>query len=81
MQGLLNGVPAIHLNVDTSLSADPMMTLKACKWTARTPKGLSKALQEVQSLTSPERSNLIEEAMVYNKAYLTTPDEEKMMPF
>ena len=67
--------------MDTSLGADPMVNLIACKWTARTPEELSNALLKIRSLTLTQRSNLIEKAIVYAKAYFTEPDKEKMIFF
>ena len=45
IQALMNGVPAIHLNIDAPLSCDPIMDLEVCKWTVRSPEGFSAVLQ------------------------------------
>lgn len=56
MRALMNGVTAIHLNIDVPLSCDPIMGLEVSKWKVRTPEELLTALQEINSLRDKRRS-------------------------
>ncbi len=81
MQALLNGVPAIYLDVDAPLISDPIMSLKACKWRIRTPEELLKAIQEIRSLDPDLKKELIKNARENAKDYFTFPNNENIMFF
>ena len=81
MQALLNGVPAIYLDVDAPLISDPIMSLKACKWKIRTSEELLKAIQEIRSLGFDQRKVIINNARKNAKDYFTLPNNENIMSF
>ena len=58
----MNGVPAIHLNIDAPLSCDPIMGLEVSKWEVHTPEELSTALQEINSLRDKRKEEVISAA-------------------
>jgi hypothetical protein len=80
MQALMNGVPAIHLNIDSPLSGDPIMDLKASKWSVRTPEELVTALQEIHSLDEGKR-DLMDIAKKYARDYFAAPDKKNITFF
>jgi hypothetical protein len=81
MQALLNGVPAIYLDVDAPLISDPIMSLKACKWRIRTPEELLKAIQEIRSLGFDQRKDLIDNARKNARNFFAFPSDENIIPF
>ena len=81
MQALLNGVPAIYLDVDAPLSGDPIMSLKACKWTIQTSVGLLNAIKEIYSLDPDLKKEFIKNARENAKDYFTFPNNENITSF
>lgn len=81
MQALMNGVPAIHLNIDAPLSCDPIMDLEVSKWTVSSPEEFSAVLQEIYSLEENQRGEAVSIARKYTEEYFTVPDEENIMRF
>ncbi|MBA7468767.1 hypothetical protein ES707_04020 [subsurface metagenome] len=81
MQALMNGVPAIHLNIDAPLSCDPIMDLEISKWTVSSPEEFSAVLQEIYSLEENQRGEAVSIARKYTEEYFTVPDEENIMRF
>jgi hypothetical protein len=80
MQALMNGVPAIHLNIDLPLSGDPIMNLKASKWSVQTPEELLTALQEIHSLGEGKR-DFMDIAKKYARDYFSALDEKSITFF
>ena len=81
IQALMNGVPAIHLEIDAPLACDPIMALKNGRWVARTPEELSNALHEICSLNSKRKTEILSIARNCLKDYFTFPDEKNVMNF
>jgi len=81
IQALMNGVPAIHLEIDAPLACDPSMALRNGRWVARTPKELSNALHGICSLNLERKTELLSIARNYLKDYFTAPDEENIKKF
>ena len=81
MQALMNGVPAIHLNIDTPLSCDPIMDLEVFKWTVRSPEEFSAVLQDIYSLEENRKRETVSIAKKYAEEYFTAPDEKNIMRF
>jgi hypothetical protein len=81
MQALMSGVPVIHLDIDTPLPCDPMMNLKASKWTVSTPEELLTALREIHSLKEEDTGALTRIAKKYARDYFRVPDEKNIMGF
>ena len=81
IQALMNGVPVIHLYVDAPLPCDPMVNLKASKWSVSTIEELLTALQEIHSLREEGNRAFIRIAKKYAKDYFTVPDNKNVMGF
>lgn len=81
MQALMNGVPAIHLNIDAPLSCDPIMDLEVSKWTVRSLEEFSAVLQEIYSLEENQKLEAVSIARKYAEGYFTVPDEKNIMRF
>ena len=82
MQALMNGVSAIHLNIDAPLPCDPIIDLEVSKWKVHTPEELSTALQEIHSLEEKrKRGGGISIAKKYARDYFTVPDDKNVMRF
>ena len=81
MQALLNGVPAIHLNVDAPLISDPIMTVNAYKWRVQTSEELLRTIQKIHALDYGKRKDLICDARENVKNYFTGPDNVNILPF
>ncbi len=81
MQALMNGVSAIHLNIDAPLPCDPIIDLEISKWEVHTPEELSTALQEIHSLEKGRKREAMSNAKKYAGEYFTVPDEKNIMSF
>ena len=81
IQALLNGIPIIHLAVDSPLSGDPLKELKICKWTAHTPEDLKIAIAEIRRFNSEDSSIMLNEAKCFLKDYFAQPTQEKRYDF
>ena len=81
MQALMNGVSAIHLNIDAPLPCDPIMDLEVSKWTVRSPEEFSAALQEIYSLEENQQGEAVSMALKYAEEYFSVPDEKNIMRF
>ena len=81
MQAIMNGVPAIHLNINAPLSYDPIMALNSFKWAVQSPEELSNALNEIRSLSPEQKKKDIGIAGNYLKDYFTSPDDKNIKGF
>ena len=81
MQALMNGIPAIHLNIDSPLSCDPIMDLKVSKWTVSSPEEFSAVLQEIYFLEDGQKREAVSIARKYAEEYFTDPDEKNIKRF
>ena len=81
MQALLNGVPAIHLNVDAPLISDPIMTVNTYKWRIQTSEELLSTIQEIHALDYGKRKDLTCTARENAINYFTFPNNENILPF
>lgn len=81
MQALMNGIPAIHLDIDAPLSCDPIMDLKVSKWTVRSPEEISAVLQEIYSIGENQKGETVKKARKYAEEYFAVPDRKNIMRF
>ncbi|MFC1857945.1 hypothetical protein ACFL9U_07935, partial [Thermodesulfobacteriota bacterium] len=81
LQAIMNGVPAIHLNVDAPLKCDPIAGLQEMKWTARTPEDILSALNKIDSFESEEIRSAAARAKEYAREYFCPPTEKNMAVF
>ena len=81
MQALLNGVPAIYLDVDAPLISDPLMALNSYKWSIRTSEELICSILQILSLDDDKRKDLINTAIKSARSFLAFPGEKNVMPF
>ncbi|MDO8282177.1 MAG: hypothetical protein Q7U10_06065 [Thermodesulfovibrionia bacterium] len=81
MQAILNGVPAIHLAIDSPLCGDPLEGLTSYKWRVNALPELAAALEEIISLSREQRETLLNTASIFVKKYYTNPTEESLYEF
>jgi len=81
IQALLNGVPAIHLAIDSPLSADPIEGIDSAKWSVYTPTDLDNALNKLSAFSEEQRKELIESNGNRLKDYFHLPTEDRIMRF
>jgi hypothetical protein len=81
LQALMNGVPVIHVNIDAPLPCDPIMSLKALKWTVRTPGELINALKEIEVLEQEKVKESMHIAQEYADEYFAPPDNKNSLKF
>jgi hypothetical protein len=81
LQGLINGVPAVHLAVDSPLPCDPISRIEVGKWVARTPEELRRALAEIEALTADARRDLRARASRLARDYFASPTDERHADF
>jgi hypothetical protein len=78
MQALMNGVPAIHADIDSPMPCDPIVDLTACKWTVRSAEGLRTVLKAIESLESDTERVDMAIARKYVDEYFAAPDVESI---
>lgn len=81
MQALLNGVPAIYLDVDAPLISDPIMTVNTYKWRIQTSEELLSTIQRIHALDYGKRKDLICAVRENAKNYFAVPNNENILPF
>jgi hypothetical protein len=79
-QAILNGVPAIHLAIDTPLSCDPLMRVKNVK-KVRIVRELQQELQFLLGLGENEKLDHLKDAVVYINDYFMPPNTENLLHF
>ena len=81
LQALMNGIPAVHLAIDTPLNADPISSLSTGKWSVSSPSELQAALKEIETLEDNQRQAAVETAKQYSLQYFAKPDAESVKKF
>jgi len=81
LQALIAGVSAIHLAIDTPLSADSMENLKIGKWVARNSGELTSAINQIKQLDSEYKIKAQEQAKNSAEEFFSAPTEKKLKEF
>ena len=82
MQALLNGVPVIHLRIDSPLISDTLFEYSGKgKWTAISPEELETALKEAGDLSIEDRKMIRREASGFIEKYITPPTDQGVLDF
>ncbi len=81
IQAILNGVPAIHLAVDSPLSGDPMEELTSFKWAVSSSSDLIAVVEEIKSLSQEQRREQLEYAEKFLKKYFAAPTQNCLKLF
>ena len=75
MQALLNGIPVIHLNIDSPLIGDPLFEYnKIGKWTVKNAEELENALNEINNLLNIDKKMIRVNASSFINEYFTPPN-------
>jgi len=80
-QSILNGIPAVHLAIDTPLSGDSMQELNDFKWIVYDSDDIEKAVEQIQTLKVEERRAMLRKAEEYVKGFFAAFSEERMNDF
>jgi hypothetical protein len=81
MQALLNGIPAIHLSIDSPLSSDPLRELNQGKWVVYNRSDLKRALSEIKPFRDTSEESVLDEASQYVQDYFSSPTDERIKQF
>ena len=81
LQALMNGIPAIHLNIDAPLPCDPIENLKAGKLVVSDTDQLLSAIKEIKSLSEESHLQAINEAKKYALEYFCERTDENINVF
>jgi len=81
MQALLNGVPAVHADIDSPLPCDPIADLTTCKWAMRSAEGLVSVLRAIESLDPDTKRVNIGIVRQYVDKYFAVPDAVNIKGF
>jgi len=81
LQALMNGIPAIHLNIDAPLPCDPIENLKAGKLVVSDTDQLLSAIKEIKSLSEESRLQTMNEAKKYALEYFCEQTDENVNIF
>jgi len=78
LQALMNGIPAIHLNIDAPLSCDPIESLQDGKFVVNDIEQLLSAIEEIKSLSQENLSQAIIAAKDYASKYFSKKTDENI---
>ncbi len=78
LQALMNGISVIHLNVDSPLNSDPIVSLSDSKWIVNNMLDLSEALNKIRAVEIDDKKVAMAKAKEYSKKYFTVPDPDKV---
>jgi len=81
LQALMNGIPAIHLNIDAPLPCDPIEKLRAGKLVVSDTDQLLSAIKEIKSLSEESRLHAMNEAKKYALEYFSERTGENINVF
>lgn len=81
LQALMNGIPAIHLNIDAPLSCDPIEKLRNGKWVAREIDQLLSAIEEIKLLSEESSLQAMNAAREYASKYFSEKTDENINVF
>lgn len=81
LQALRNGLPAVHLAVNTPISGDPLEEFDAYKWTVHKQEELDFLLQKIASIDSKTRDTLARIAHKFSRDYFSDCSDEAMKKF
>lgn len=81
LQALMNGIPAIHLNIDAPLPCDPIENLRAGKLVVSDTDQLLSAIKEIKSLSEESRLQAMYEAKEYALEYFCERTDENINVF
>jgi len=81
IQALLNGVPIIHLAIDSPLPMDPIEELHAGKRTVYDREDLQEALDLINTNKEGKVKTELDEAKDYVKGYFSSPTKQRLNQF
>jgi hypothetical protein len=81
LQALMNGIPVIHLNVDSPLNSDPIVNLSDSKWIVTSGNDFYEAIKEIRTVNSSEKKFAMKKAKEYSKQYFTVSDQATLSYF
>lgn len=81
MQAILNGVPAVHLSIDSPLTSDPLHELRQGKWTVSGRSDLKETISAIKAFRNGDSESQLKEAGRYTRDYFTSPTEERVKQF
>ena len=81
LQALMNGVPAVHLNIDSPLPSDPLGDDTMGKWVVSSVGELLDALGQIRALDEGFRQDLLNESGSCAEQYFAEPTDEAMESF
>ena len=81
LQALMNGIPAIHLNIDATLPCDPIESLQDGKLVVHDIEQLLSTIEEIKSLSEENLSQAINAAKEYASKYFRKKTDENINIF
>lgn len=78
---ILNGIPAVYLNIDSPLSGDPIGELSAYKWVVASAPEMAEAIFAIQALDRQEDKKLLFQAHSFLNRYFSACHEKEMEIF
>lgn len=81
MQAILNGVPAVYIDIDSPLSGDPLKDLNTYKWNASSLSELTTAIKKIEALSREQRDDMLNSAITILNNYYTNPTETLLNEF
>ena len=76
LQSLINGLPAIHLNIDLPINGDPISNYMNANFVVNDVNELNLALLKIKTLTHSELYSLKLKSREYSNTYFTPPNRK-----
>ena len=82
IQALLNGIPIIHLNINSPLSCDPLVKYHGkLKWVVKNSEELKNVLNEIDSINTDNINSMCENSLNKLKEYFKQPTLDNLKYF
>jgi hypothetical protein len=81
LQSIINGLPAIHLNIDLPINGDPISNYMNANYVVNDVNELNLALLKIKTLTHSELYSLKLKSIEYSNTYFTPPNRKSHKMF
>jgi hypothetical protein len=81
LEALMSGIPVIHVNLEDTITVDPLFNCNSLKWTVKDEDGLRRAISDICKLSQDDYERNYESASAYIEKFLMKPTRERMEVF
>ena len=81
IQSIMNGVPAVYLNIDSPLSGDPIEALDKFKWTVNSEEEFYRVINDIRNMSKEKIQKQRLEAFDFINKYFAKPTPDNLRSF